>query len=188
MAITFRTMNTKNETPVLARDTERGFALLVAVIFMSVMLTLGLMLGSLAFKQVQLTSTALRAQTAFYAADAALECTLYADQKQDVFNYDAYMKSGNTPSVSCESGLIVTTPTPFTPPAGSSGGGTYLVFTGRMKIAVNTECADVTVYKPATASDPTYIYSQGYNVPCSTVDKAAPGSVCFASQGLEAYY
>ena len=160
-------------------EPPRGFALLIAIIFMSVMLAIGLSLGMLAFKQEQLTSTALRAQDAFYAADAGLECALYADQKQDMFNYDTYMTTKNTPAVSCE-GLV----TSFS----SSLGRRDLIFTGRMPIANNTECADITVYKPSRSNAQTYIYSQGYNVPCSTVTSATAGSDSFASQGLEAYY
>ncbi len=163
----------------------RGFALLIAVIFMSVMLAIGLSLGTIAFKQEQLTSTALRAQDAFYAADAALECALYADQKQDVFNYDTYNKTGNTPSVSCEG----TTPTPFPNPSGGLN-GTDLVFKGRMPVDGGAECADIIVYKPdpTTAKPITYIFSQGYDVSCSRVTSATPGSASFASQGLEAFY
>ncbi len=146
---------------------------------MSVMLAIGLSLGMLAFKQEQLTSTALQTQDAFYAADAGLECALYADQKQDMFNYDTYMKTHIPPAVSCE-GLV----TSFS----SSVSGADLIFTGRMPIAHATECADITVYKPSSSDAQTYIYSQGYNVPCSTVTNATAGSDSFASQGLEAYY
>lgn len=165
---------------------KRGFALLIAVIFMSVMLTLGLMLGSLMFKQQQLTSTALRAQDAFYAADAALECVLYADEKQDVFNYDTYNKTGNTPSVSCEG----STPTPFPYSSGGSSGAD-LVFKGRMPIDSGAECADITVYKPdpTSARPVTYVFSQGYNVSCTDVANASAGNPSnFVSQGLESYY
>lgn len=163
----------------------RGFALLIAVIFMSVMLLLGLSLGSLAFKQERLTSTALQSQSAFYAADAALECALYADQKQDVFNYDTYNNTGNTPSVFCDSA----TPTPFPNPTGGVG-GTDLVFKGRISLDGGVECADITVYKPdpSSATPVTYVFSQGYNVSCSTVNTVSANSVGFASQGLEAYY
>ena len=162
-----------------------GFALLIAVIFMSVMLAIGLSLGTLAFKQEQLTSTALRSQDAFYVADAALECALYADQKQDVFNYDTYNKTGNTPSISCEG----TTPTPFPNPTGGSN-GTDLVFKGRVPIGGGAACADITVYKsdPTAVTPITYVFSQGYDVSCSRVASATTGSASFASQGLEAYY
>src|SRR3989344_5641097 len=68
MAITVKVKNT------------RGFALLVAVIFMSVMLSFGLSLGSLAYKQTVLTASAIESQYAFYVADSALECALLADK------------------------------------------------------------------------------------------------------------
>ena len=54
------------------KKTQRGFALLIAIIFMSVMLSFGLALGSLAYKQQVLASSAIQSQYAFYAADSAL--------------------------------------------------------------------------------------------------------------------
>ena len=60
---------------------QRGFALLVAVVFMSVMLSFGLALGSLSYKQQVLAGASVQSQYAFYAADAGLECALYEDQK-----------------------------------------------------------------------------------------------------------
>lgn len=58
-----------------------GFALLVAVVFSSVLLALGLALGSLAYKQQILASNGTRSQYAFYAAEAAFECALLEVQK-----------------------------------------------------------------------------------------------------------
>ncbi len=54
---------------------------------MSVMLAFGLALGSLSYKQQVLASSAVESQYAFYAADAGLECGLYADQQQNLFAY-----------------------------------------------------------------------------------------------------
>ena len=69
---------------------KKGIALLVTVIFMSVMLAFGVTLASLAYKQSVLASTAAQSQTAFFAADAALECALYADQRQGAYIYATY--------------------------------------------------------------------------------------------------
>ena len=80
---------------------SRGFALLVAIIFMSVMLTFGLALGALGYKQKVLASSSLGSQYAFYVADAALECILQADQQQNLFAYTADM-SAPAPTMSCD--------------------------------------------------------------------------------------
>ena len=69
---------------------KKGIALLVTVIFMSVMLAFGVTLASLAYKQSVLASTASLSQVAFFAADAALECALYADQRQGPSIYPPY--------------------------------------------------------------------------------------------------
>ena len=47
---------------------KRGIALLVTLIFMSVMLAFGLTLASLAYKQAVLASNATKSQQAFFAA------------------------------------------------------------------------------------------------------------------------
>src|SRR3990167_3135616 len=80
---------------------EAGFTLLIAVIFMSVMLAFGLALGSLSYKQQVLASDAIQSQYAFYVADAALECALYADQQQGIFAYPPE-NPDSTPSITCD--------------------------------------------------------------------------------------
>jgi hypothetical protein len=81
------------------RKANRGFTLLIAIIFMSVMLSFGLALGSLAYKQQVLASGAIESQYAFYVADAGLECALYADQQQNFFAYQP--SPASAPSLSC---------------------------------------------------------------------------------------
>lgn len=54
-----------------------GFTLFVALIVSSIMLAVGLSLGSIILKQLLLSSTGKDSQTAFYAADSGAECALY---------------------------------------------------------------------------------------------------------------
>jgi hypothetical protein len=156
---------------------ERGFALLIAVIFMSVMLTFGLSLGSLAYKQQVLASGAIASQYAFYVADAGLECALYADQQQNLFAYPASAPSA-APSMNCEGAAPVSTS--FTYSASQ-----FMVFS-RLSLDSGQHCVDVTVYKPAAVGGITYLFSQGYNVSCATI--AAPTGARFVSRGLKAQY
>ncbi len=162
---------------------ERGFALLIAVIFMSVMLTFGLALGSLAYKQEVIASSAIESQYAFYAADAALECALYQDQRLNAFAYDA-TRTAPTPTYSCDGSAPLSVPSksPYKTYSGST-----MILSYRFSLDSGKRCADVTVYKPSSASGHTYLFSQGYDVSCSVVGN--PGSTSrYVSRGLEANY
>jgi len=64
----------------------RGFTLLIALILTSVLVSIGLALIDVSYKQLVLASTVKNSQIAFYKADAALECALYYDQKLNAFH------------------------------------------------------------------------------------------------------
>ncbi len=162
------------------RIENRGFTLLIAIIFMSVMLSFGLALGSLGYKQEVLASNAIESQHAFYAADAALECALYADQQQNLFEYSSH--GVNTPPglMSC-AGAVATQ-------LNYSYDATKLVVAERISIDSGTSyqrCADVTIYKYSTPVNGvvSYLFSQGYDVACASV-----GGSRFVSRGLSAHY
>lgn len=157
---------------------QRGFALLIAVVFMSVMLTFGLTLGSLSYKQQVLASSAVESQYAFYVADAALECALYTDQRQNLFAYDSNL-SAPAPRMMCDASV------PVSATVVSHTASEWVIAT-RLSLDSGTRCADVTVYKPASSSGTTYLFSQGYNVSCATV--AAPNGARFVSRGLHVRY
>jgi len=167
---------------------KRGFALLVALIFMSVMLSFGLALGSIGYKQQVLASDANRAQIAFYVADAALECLLYADQQQNLFDYAAHSPSTQPAPIT----TVVCDSTPSVPavrvsPTDYSWTTTRLVDKQRLSLDGGTHCADVMISKPEpTAGGTTYLYAQGYDVSCATV--ASPSFSRFASRGISAHY
>lgn len=167
-------------------NSSRGFALLIAVIFMSVMLTFGLALGSLGYKQQVLASSAIGSQYAFYAADAALECALYADQQDNAFAYNEDFGEVPLSLFSCDNSA----PNISTRTLTQIGPAAVEIFKYRFPIAFGKRCADVTIYKYSAAQPPddltTYIFSQGYDVSCATV--ASQDEVRFASRGLSAYY
>ena len=165
---------------------RRGFALLISVIFMSVMLTFGLALGSLGYKQQILASSAIASQYAFYVADAALECVLHADQQNNIFAYNddiglpipLFLCDNNEPDL-------------FTRTFTDIGGIPTEIFSYRFELDSDKHCADVTVYKYSVPQPPndltTYLFSQGYDVSCATVTNP-PDGARFASRGLSAYY
>lgn len=56
---------------------KKGFALLFAVLVVSVIATVAFGLASIIYKQKLLTSVAVDSGKAFYMADSGMECTLY---------------------------------------------------------------------------------------------------------------
>lgn len=171
-----------------------GFALLIAVIFMTVMLTFGLALGSLSYKQISLASGALESQYAFYAADAGLECALYADQQNggqpSLFTFPP-LRPPSAPSFQCD-GIISTFPSDVPTGIISYSAGVGWIVAERVSLDSGTlhpRCADITVYKynaPQANGLMTIIYSQGYDVPCSIV--AVPAGARIVSRGLQSSY
>ncbi|MBU6388706.1 hypothetical protein KGQ72_02455 [Patescibacteria group bacterium] len=162
------------------KRTQRGFALLIAVIFMSVMLSFGLALGSLGYKQQVLASSAIESQYAFYAADAALECALYADQQLNLFVLPATQPS-SAPPIPCDGSSV-----PYASSVISYTAGSKWVVAERLSLDSGKHCADVTVYKPAPGMGTTYLFSQGYDVSCATV--GAPNGARFVSRGESSHY
>lgn len=161
---------------------QRGFALLIAVIFMSAMLTFGLALGSLGYKQQVLASSAIQSQYAFYAADSALECALYADQQLNLF---AHVPPGSppvpAPTMVCDNSEPISA---IVLPGSHTA--TEWAIELRLSLDSGTRCADVTIYKPApNSTSMTYIFSQGYDVSCAALGGSAPN---FVSRGLETSY
>lgn len=161
----------------IKNKTARGFALLISVIFMSVMLTFGLALSSLAYKQQMLSSGAVASQYAFYAADAGLECLLYADQQQNLFAFPP-SDPASAPSMLCDNAFPVS--------VSKTWSASQWVITSRLPLDGGKRCADVTIYKSAVNTSTTYLYSQGYDISCATV--GSPNGARFVSRGLKAQY
>lgn len=144
---------------------------------MSVMLAFGLALGSLSYKQQVLASSAIASQYAFYAADAALECALYADQHENAFNFSDYTEFvGPGPLVCGE----VTKPYDDY----EYYSGDKIVVRYRLPLDSDTRCADVTVYKPQSGT--VYLFSQGYDVSCSALEDSVGGRI--VTRGINVRY
>ena len=159
---------------------KKGFALLIAVIFMSVMLTFGLALGALAYKQGVLSSSSVESQHAFYAADAGLECVLYYDQQESWFAYPD--SSTSTPDISCDGQAV---PKQYESSSYDASAGLWAL-SYSVPVSNGAYCADVSINKYATTTATgvtTEIYAQGYSTSCATV-----GSGTFSSRGLDVRY
>jgi hypothetical protein len=137
---------------------SRGFTLLIAVIFMSVMLSVGVLFASLGYKQTLLASSTADSHHAFYAADAALECALYAN-RSGVFNPNCV--AGSEPRMTCDG-------VEYPVCNSSDGAEDWDNASDPIKISLDgTHCADITVYKNSNGT--TFLFSQGYSVPCGQV-------------------
>lgn len=73
-----------------------GFALLMALIVVSVVVTIGLTVLDLTLKQVRLSTNSKESEVAFHASNAALECARYWREAEQV-----NIESGNPITVSC---------------------------------------------------------------------------------------
>jgi len=135
---------------MMTHTPQRGFTLLIAVILSSVSLALALALLDVAYKQVTLALLAKQSQYAFAAADSALECALYWDQKRDAFNYTTALGSG---SITC-----ATLPLSSYSTAVASGVRTTIF---SVQCPTGGTSATITVKKASNAD--TQIFSNGYN-------------------------
>jgi Tfp pilus assembly protein PilX len=78
------------------RNQQSGFALLMALIVVSVVVSIGLTVLDLTLKQLRLSTNSKDSETAFHAANAGLECARYWRMAES----DA-MEAGNNISPTC---------------------------------------------------------------------------------------
>ena len=78
--------------------TNKGFALLIAVIIATIVLTIGISIINTALKEVILASTVRNSLTSFYIADSGVECALYWDNIRGNFQVDSVFAPGSPPT------------------------------------------------------------------------------------------
>ncbi len=100
---------------MMYKTTPRGFTLIIAVIVSSVVLSVGLTLLDITYKQITLASSATQSQYAFYNADTTLECVLYWDQQFGAFDFTTPLDAEN---ITCNS-IPVTNYSSYIPTAGN---------------------------------------------------------------------
>lgn len=136
---------------MMYRAPTRGFTLIIAVLVSSVVVSVGLTLLDITYKQITLASSATQSQYAFYNADTTLECALYWDQKFGAFDFTTPLQAE---SITCNN-IPVTDYTSYVPTAG----------TRRTEFAIPCEAYGtlgyVTIDK--TTTNETVILANGYN-------------------------
>ncbi|MCX6739117.1 MAG: hypothetical protein NT098_03650 [Candidatus Parcubacteria bacterium] len=68
-----------------SKENTRGFLMMYAILFITVVLTIAMGILDIALKQFSISSINRESSRALYAADAGLECVLYGDQFQQLF-------------------------------------------------------------------------------------------------------
>jgi Tfp pilus assembly protein PilE len=154
---------------IMKQNSSQGFALVITLIFVSVVLALGVSLLDVAYKQILLSSSSRQSQYAFYNADSAMECALYYDQKTGVFGYDYT----GPYSFTC-GGFSLNTIQRDGPSVGGSRTTIYDV-----SCAGGGVSARVTVIKQPNGA--TNLYANGYN----TCDSAVASRI---ERGLKVFY
>lgn len=157
------------------RESEQGFALLIAVLISSVVLAVGISMLNVTLKQYLFSGIGRESEVAFYAADAGMECALYWDASSQGGKFDLTAVVGN---ISCMGTTVVT------PAGGSSGTQKQFQFEWTSTTG-QTVCSKIgiTKYFDATADVPmpgwgdcergatcTQVESRGYNRSCSSLD------------------
>lgn len=148
----------------MKHTTQNGYAILFAVVIISVISVIAFGLSNSTYKQLVLSSVASNSQLAFFQSDTATECALYADRIINV----AEQITDPTDTISYECGRNFNNLHPFeyraTRPYDTLD-GQHVRFILRPASPVLTEpCSEVDVTEDTTATPvPTRIKARGYN-------------------------
>jgi hypothetical protein len=136
---------------------QKGYAILFTVIIIGAISALTAGLSNTIFKQLILSSLVKSSQSAFYQADTAWDCALYADlvNPSDIVNTEGHWTCGN-------SNLNIS----------PTGGGSYTIYPAIEDST--TPCFRIDVTKTKNQIEPTVtdtqILAKGYNI----CDKSNP--------------
>lgn len=139
-------------------SSHNGFVILFTILISAIIMMIGLGIYSIAVRETVLSGSAREAQYAFYAADAGVECALFA---QTVSPTPYETQTGGT--FLCGAN----TPTPISVLSAAGTVGDPFQFNVLVDSNKKT-CAHVSVFDTVTGSTATRrIISQGYNI-CDT--------------------
>ena len=131
---------------------ESGYAILFAVVVISVISLITIGLSNAAYKQIILSSVARDSTTAFYQADIASECALYFDNENSDLSTFA---PGYIYSLCAETNMIF---------GGDQAGG----YTLTPQSQLTNKCFSIAINKTITTSViKTSVDAKGYNI-CNT--------------------
>ena len=154
---------------------KRGFALLFSVLVAGILLTIGLGIFSITYKELLLSSSDRESQVAFYAADTGTECALYWDIQHPDTSYSVFglvLSPATTSPPDASSPILCGNQDVITNGYWNPGGvEAPIETTFRIENIGGTDaCADVTVtkdYDAGAGERTTRIDSRGFNT-CDT--------------------
>lgn len=112
--------------PHYIKNHRRGFTLLLMVVLLAVFLSIGMGITNILLGQVVIIGQAQESFRALYAADIAMERTLYRDRSQDVCGTPSNCTTGVTP-VPLPNGACYAVGVQVGPSAGCPGPSTRCV-------------------------------------------------------------
>lgn len=122
-------------------DSKKGFALLMTLIVVTIVISIGLTVLDLSTKQIRLAANAKDSEIAFHAANAGMECARYwRRQSNDL------MENGDQINPSCFLGSVRTLSSTNNPLRidDFSGTGEVYKYVYSFSWASNTRCSEVT--------------------------------------------
>ncbi|MBP6924165.1 MAG: pilus assembly PilX N-terminal domain-containing protein [Candidatus Pacebacteria bacterium] len=118
---------------------ETGFALLMTLIVVSVVISIGLTVLDLSMKQVRLSTNARESEVAFHAANAGMECARYWRRIASTT-----MERGGAITPACFSGTLTTNVVTPVPAANLSGNGEAFRYSYALTWDLGNHCTQVT--------------------------------------------
>jgi Tfp pilus assembly protein PilV len=107
-------------TQIKTKKTESGFALLITILVISVVVSVTLAIVQLSLQQLKLSVDSTDSEIAFHAANAGLECARYTRKK-----YSDSFEAGTGVSFNCFGQNIASTMSTFSPIAGTGRATDY---------------------------------------------------------------
>jgi Tfp pilus assembly protein PilX len=118
---------------------QSGFALLMTLIVVTVIISIGLTLLDLSVKQIRLSTNAKDSEIAFHAAYAGMECARYVMR----MNADS-MGQGAVITPSCFSGSVTSNTVRVIPQSQITGNGVAYLYNYSITWEDNAHCSQVT--------------------------------------------
>lgn len=165
---------------IFRNQDKKGIALFIAIIAVSAITLITFAIADIAFKEQILTYSGKDSKTAFYAADAGLECALYHDVKKIDFYFAKNSASPQSGNIVCnEDGLTLNSDVN---PDNQNATTTFSFnLDWSESVSSGKSCVVVSVAKTLIGAGPdihTKIEARGYNNTCGTniPNKVDPGA------------
>ncbi len=122
---------------------QKGFALLLALIISSVVLAIGVSILHVSVNQINLSATARESEFAFQAAHAGVDCLMYWRNEKSLEFIDV-LGTLNNPATNCFGGVpIATSKRSYVP---TSGIGYVREYVNKFQWGSPARCTDVSMY------------------------------------------